>query len=203
MPPSLYRKTSEPLAFPLALCGVHYGADEAVTRFVPLQEGSNMVEVRIESLPTRRLMAIAHHGSYQGIGDKFKQLWMMATGHGVTGPSTEVIGIFYGDPDSTPIDELRSHACITVADNVRTAPDGCELLPLDGGEFAIGVHRGSYETLSQSYKWLFGQWLPSSGREAANSPVHELYVSGPDTAPPEQMITHICVPLVATQDTKA
>lgn len=195
MPPSLYRKASEPIGFPPALCGVHYGADEGVSRFVPLPEGSHMVEVRIESLPPRRLVALAHRGTYQGIADKFKQLRERGAAASMVGPSTGGIGIYYDDPESTPVDELRSHACITVDERAQKAPDGCDILTLEGGEYAIGVHRGSYASLGESYRWLFGQWLPTSGREPAHNPVHEQYLSGPDT-PEADLITHICVPLV-------
>jgi AraC family transcriptional regulator len=65
MPPSVYRRLDEPLVFPAALCGVHYGTDEAVSRFVALQEDSKMIDVRIDTCPSRRLLARAHTGDYQ------------------------------------------------------------------------------------------------------------------------------------------
>src|SRR5688572_9234829 len=49
--PSAYRRLHEPLVFPPALCGVHYGPDDAVSRFVPLLEDSSMIDVRLESQP--------------------------------------------------------------------------------------------------------------------------------------------------------
>jgi len=30
-----------------------------------------------------------------------------------------------------------------------------------------------------AYDWLFGQWLPTSGREAADAPVLEEYLNSP------------------------
>jgi effector-binding domain-containing protein len=133
LPPTAYRKAAEPIAFPPALCGVHYGIDEAVSRFVPLQEGSKMIDVRIETHPSRE------------------------------------------------------------------APEGCELLNLAGGEVAVGVHKGPYRNLQGSYDWLFGQWLPGSGREVANAPPHEIYVNDPQSTPENDLITHICVPLVSAK----
>ena len=72
-----------------------------------------------------------------------------------------------------------------------------ELLELEGGEHAVGLHRGPYDRLHESYRWLFGQWLPSSGREPANRAVHEIYVNDPRTTPPADLVTHVCIPLVA------
>lgn len=198
VPPSAFRKTAEPLAFPSALCGVHFGPDEAVSRFVPLQEDSHMIDVRIDTLPTRRLLAFAHHGDYQGIGACFDRVFAAAGALGLLGPDTVALGIYYGDPDITPVEELRSHACVSIPDArmLDTLPEGFELLTLDGGEFAIGIHKGPYRTLHESYRWLFGQWLPSSGREPANVPVHEIYVNDKESVPEAELITHICLPLV-------
>jgi AraC family transcriptional regulator len=167
-----------------------------VSRFVPLQEGSHMIDVRIESYPRRTLLALAHHGDYQEIGAVFGRLFELAAPLGLVNPSTASLGIYHDDPEATPVDKLRSHACFVIDRVPERLPEGCEVLSLDAGEFAIGVHRGSYRTLGQSYGWLFGQWLPSSGREPANAPCHELYVNDARTTPEEELITHICLPLV-------
>jgi AraC family transcriptional regulator len=201
LPPSAFRRSAEPLVFPSALCGVHYGPDEAVSRFVPLQEDSHMIDVRIESMPARRLLAVAHQGDYQGIGAAFGRVYATAASLGLLGPDTVSLGVYYGDPDSTPAEDLRSHACVSIPPShpLDTPPDGCELLNLEGGEFAIGRHKGPYRTLHDSYRWLFGQWLPTSGREPADIPVHEIYVNDPRTTPEAELITHICLPLVPAE----
>lgn len=153
-----------------------------------------MIDVTIETHPARRLLALAHKGSYMGIGDAFGQVFAAAGARGLIGPTTESIGIYYDDPDATPQDQLRSHAGITVTGDVDV-PEGFELLDVPGGEYAIGVHRGPYDKLHDSYRWLFSQWLPSSGREPAHQPCHEIYVNDPATTAPADLITHICVPL--------
>jgi AraC family transcriptional regulator len=195
VPPSVFRRIDEPLAFPLALCGVHFGIDEAVSRFVPLHEDSHMIDVRIETLPTRRLLAIGHRGAYMDIGAAFRRVFDVAQKENLLQPDTVSLGIFYHDPAVTPVELMKSHACLSVPETFRTVPDGCELFFLDGGEFAIGIHRGSYRTLTESYRWLFGQWLPSSGREAAHRATHEIYVNDPMSTPEAELITHICLAL--------
>jgi AraC family transcriptional regulator len=154
-----------------------------------------MIDVWIDSLPIRRLLAVEHRGDYMGVGAAFEKVFTTAAMRGLLRPDTVSLGIFYNDPSTTPVDQLRSHACVTVPETLTVAPDGCELLTLDGGEFAIGIHRGPYQRLHESYSWLFGQWLPSSGREPADRPCHEIYVNNPRETPPEQLVTHICLPL--------
>jgi AraC family transcriptional regulator len=195
-PPAAFRRVDEPLTFPRALCGVHFGTDTAISRFVPLREDSHMIDVRIDTLPSRHLVAIAHHGDYMGIGAAFERLFEVAMAHNLFQPDAVSLGIYYGDPDVVPVDQLRSYACLSVPASVTTPPPGCEIIDLEGGEFAIGIHRGSYRLLHDSYAWLFGQWLPSSGREAANRPAHEIYVNNPREVAEADLITHICVALV-------
>jgi AraC family transcriptional regulator len=194
-PPSAYRKAAEPRVFPPALCGVHYGTAESVSRFVPLQEGSHMIDVRIESFGPRTLLALPHRGDYNAIGGSFERLLEMAASHGLLTGAPVTLGIYHDDPDVVPVADLRSHACLVIDRAQATLPEGCETLDLPAGEFAVGVHKGPYHRLGESYRWLFGQWLPSSGREPADLPCHELYVSDARTTPEDDLVTHICVPL--------
>lgn len=197
-PPAEFRRQPEPIMFPRALCGVHYGIDDAVSRFVPLHEDSKMIDVKIETHPARRLLAVAHRGNYLQVGDAFGRLFAFAAPQGLLNPDTVSLGIYHDDPDVTPVEQLRSHATIAVpASFPGPAPNGFELIDLPGGQYAVGVHRGPYDQLPESYRWLFGQWLPSTDREAANQPCHEIYVTDPATTAPQDLITHICVPLVA------
>lgn len=197
VPPSVFRKLEGPFIAPPVLCAVHYGTDEAVSRFVPLQEGIKMIDVRLQTLPRRRLLALAHHGEYNDIGATFGRLMQEAGSRGLLGPDSMSLGIYYDDPDATPVAQLRSHACVTVADTFGDAPAGFDVLTLDGGEFAIGVHRGPYTSLKEGYRWLFGQWLPSSGRLVADAPCFEVYVNDAQTTPESELVTEICVPLVS------
>ena len=195
MPPSAWRDEHEPMTFPQVLCSVHYGTDDTVSRFVPIEEDSKMIEVSVETHPARRLLALSHEGDYQQIGPKFEQLMGTAGSLGLLGPDSTSIGIYYNDPDAGPVDELRSHACVAVSPDFAQVPDGFEIVDLPEGEAAVRVHRGPYTELEQSYRWLFGQWLPSSGREPADRPTYEVYVDDPRTTQPEELRTLICIPL--------
>lgn len=154
-----------------------------------------MIEVRLETHPAKRLLALAHSGDYMQIGAKFEGLLATAGSLGLLGPDSTVIGIYHDNPDTTPTDRLRSHACVTVPPDFEQIPDGFEILNLSAGEVAVGVHRGPYSGLPQSYGWLYGEWLPSSGRSLAERPSYEIYVDDPGTTKPEELRTLICLPL--------
>ena len=57
------------------------------------------------------------------------------------------------------------------------------------------THRGPYEGLGESYRWLYGVWLPASGREPRHAPPFEVYHNSPKDTPPDQLLTEIHLPL--------
>ena len=157
-----------------------------------------MIEVRLETHPPRRLLTRFHAGDYQEIGLTFARLTGTAKSLGLLGPDSTSIGIYYDNPDATPVEELRSHACVVVPQEFDQVPDGFEIVDLPAGEVAVGVHCGPYTELGQSYRWLFGEWLPSSGRVPAERPCYEIYADDLVTTKPEDLRTLICIPLKAS-----
>ena len=89
--PSAWRSQPEPLTFPAALCGVHFGDDAAVSQFVPMKEDSKMIKVNIERHAAEHLLALPHEGDYQQIGSRFEQLVTTAGGLGLLGPDSKWI----------------------------------------------------------------------------------------------------------------
>jgi AraC family transcriptional regulator len=56
-------------------------------------------------------------------------------------------------------------------------------------------HRGPYAELNKAYRWLYREWLPTSGEQCADRPIFEEYLNNPRALPPEQWLTDICLPL--------
>lgn len=111
----------------------------------------------------------------------------------VTG-ETLFIGISYDDPNVTEPDKIRYDACISVGDDfVATGELKTQTIP--AGEFAVLRHVGSYQGFHAKYQWLYGVWLPNSGREPHSAPL-EIYRNNPQDTPEDELITDICIPLV-------
>jgi AraC family transcriptional regulator len=68
-----------------------------------------------------------------------------------------------------------------------TGEIGVQELP--GGEFAVATLRGPYSGLPDVYRWLFNEWLPTSGRKLRSAPCFEVYVTDPTTTSPEESVT--------------
>jgi len=61
-----------------------------------------MFPVDIDTLPARRLAAIAHKGAYLEVGGAFERLSGLVASRGLWGHVRGMIGIYHDDPDAVP-----------------------------------------------------------------------------------------------------
>ncbi|TAG25341.1 MAG: AraC family transcriptional regulator [Burkholderiales bacterium] len=153
--------------------------------------------VQITSPVAVRVAALPHSGSYNSIGDSFQRLTAWAIGRNLFGAETRMYGIYYDDPDSKPVHELRSDACISVPEsfalNAQDAP--FHITQTSSGRCARMVFTGPYAELHTAYSWLYYVWLPASGEEPGTQPPIEEYLNDPRSLPPAQWQTAISIPL--------
>jgi AraC family transcriptional regulator len=152
--------------------------------------------VEIVTLPAMHCASLPHGGSYMLISRAFEQLFAAAGPAGLVTRQSRMIGIYFDDPDAVEVDDLRSAACIAVAEGA-VLPAGLEVTDTRGGPYARLSYKGPYADMREAYRWLMGVWLPASGREAGDGPMIEDYLNSPaDTAPPN-LRTDIYLPIEA------
>jgi AraC family transcriptional regulator len=110
------------------------------------------------------------------------------------GPGLRMIGIYYDDPASVVEADLRSRAAI-VASSPLPIEAPLEPVTIVGGEYAVLRHKGPYADMRGAYDWLYGTWLPQSGREPADAPCIEEYLDNPRDTAPADLLSEICLPL--------
>jgi AraC family transcriptional regulator len=152
--------------------------------------------VSVQDLPARRVAAIEHTGPYQELGPRFQRLAGWAFQKGLFAKGCAMLGVYYDNPRTTEASKLRSAACVDIDDAFNgDAAAGITVKTIPGGRYAAGTHKGPYDRLEESYLWLFTQWLPQNGHEAADGPCYEIYLNNPQTTPPEELLTAIHIPL--------
>ncbi len=157
-------------------------------------KGDVKMEVTIQKFDAIKVAFVRHVGPYKECEAAWGKLCSAPAVMMTMGPDTLMIGICYDDPDITEAGKIRYDACATVpADFV--APDGIETQTIAAGEYAVTMHKGSYDGLHDTYRNFFGEWFPASGREPASSPSLEIYRNSPDSTPPDELLTEIRVPL--------
>lgn len=153
------------------------------------------MEFRIEKRPAAAVACMRETGSFMESANKAWQRlagWMESVD--VASEVSEFLGVMHDDPESTPAEDLRYDACLTVPAGYDA---GGEVLQyeLPAGEYAVGLHVGPYEHLGQAWSELMA-WLAESGRQPDyGSPCFEIYRNDPRVTPPEALQTEIFLAL--------
>ncbi len=71
-------------------------------------------------------------------------------------------------------DECFYMACAEVK-KIEKIPEGMISMTLPEGEFAVFTHKGRVEKLGMTMKYIFGSWLPKSGKKLRDAPDLEIY----------------------------
>ncbi|CDY76646.1 transcriptional regulator, AraC type; possible DNA gyrase inhibitor [Caballeronia glathei] len=160
----------------------------------PGGEAMHPVEIRTHAPFT--VAAVEHRGPYMNIGQSFETVSHWLARRGRLDNEARWLGIYFDDPDAVAESDLRSQACVELAQ-----PRGIEFeapvsrVEVAGGDFAVLTHVGPYAQLCFAYQWLYGEWLPHSGRETGDAPVHEVYLNDPRETPPTELVTEIWLPV--------
>ena len=127
------------------------------------------------------------------IGRAFETLFGQAASRNALPENIRMIAVFLDDPTAIPAEQLRSIATVPTSDNGPYPP--LERIEIRGGDYAVFRHKGPYSDMWAAYTWLFGTWLPQSGREAADLPVLKEYLNNPRDTAPSELLTDLCLPL--------
>lgn len=153
-----------------------------------------MFNVEMKQIPTRRLAAMFHKGAYTKTGSCYDKLASTASSLHLWPEVHGMIGVHYDDPNVVAEADLRCHAGLVVSQDT-TLPEGLEEVHLAGGDHAVLRFKGPYSAIKVAYDYLYGEWLPSSGREPADAPCYEFYLNAPVDTKPDDLLTDICLPM--------
>ncbi len=180
------------------LAPAEYRKSGSHTQFMPQHapKGTQIMhDVAIRKLPPAELATIAHRGPYIEIGRAFETLFGVLAARNLLRPELRMKGVYFSDPSRVPEAELRSAAGIQIPDADFPVEAPLERASLRGGDYAVLHYKGPYSDMKAAYEWLYGEWLPGSGREPADAPVFEDYLNNPREVPPNELLTDICLPL--------
>lgn len=152
------------------------------------------MDVKIWTLDPAKLAYVEHVGPYQEVGAAWEKLCSWAGPNGLFNEKTRFYGVYYDDPGEVAPENLHSEACITVEQEVEGSPE-IKFKEFNGGKYAVTTHLGPYEELGASWAKFYGEWLPQSGMEYADSPCLEQYMNDPKNTKPEHLVVLLLMPL--------
>lgn len=192
--PSDFRKARDHAGPLPAPSHVHYTGDDSF-RFVPIFEQENAMEFRIEVFPTTRFAHVRGTGPYHLVlGPNFRRLHELAGKRGLHKPGAMIVAVCYDDPETTPPDQIRSDAAVSV-DSAYAGDSELPVMELHGGRYAITTYLGPYSGLGQAWQTFVGQLLPQSGLQMRAGACFEHYVNDCSKVAPEEVRTDLYVPI--------
>jgi AraC family transcriptional regulator len=151
--------------------------------------------VRIVQFPVTRVAALEHRGSPLRLGESIRKFIEWRKANRLRPDFSATFNIVYDDPDETPPEEFRFGLCAATDRPVAPNDAGVVALDIPAGRCALLRHLGSDDQLGRSIRYLYANWLPSSGEETRDFPLFMQRVKFfPDVADSEA-ITDIYLPL--------
>jgi AraC family transcriptional regulator len=147
------------------------------------------MKVETKEMPELRLVTVRHVGSYQGISEAFERLGTIAGAAGLSQDMGAVLmAVYHDDVDTTPPDQLRSDAAVTVAEGMPI-PAGLAELRIPAGRYATTTHVGPYKTLGEAWSGLKRECRARGGAS------YEIYRNTPAQVPPDKLVTELYLPI--------
>jgi AraC family transcriptional regulator len=167
------------------------------------KKGLKMLKAKIVELKPVEVLYVRKEGAYdKSAGEAWKILMGFAYKNKIKykknlmGKDAMMYGIGHDNPNIIDEDKLRFDACITW-DDKTVKPEG-EILSkiIEGGKYAMFLHKGAYESLKATYNEI-GDWVVESGLDVRDLPMFEKYLNrDPRRTKPENLKTEIYVPLI-------
>lgn len=151
----------------------------------------------IKNLEPIKTIAISHTGDYSGIGNVFEKLAVWAEANNLWAASPKMFGIYHDDPQNTPIDKLRSEACLENLSGIE--PDkGMKEYTISGGKYFVMQVEVTMAEYNEAWKRVYAT-LGEKGYECdcESGDHYESYVScaGDIQDANAPWIVELCIPV--------
>ncbi|MDD2488247.1 MAG: GyrI-like domain-containing protein [Bacteroidales bacterium] len=122
------------------------------------------------------------------------KLWAFINQNKLFSMRMEFLGIYPDDPSTTPKEECRFKACVTIN---KDAEDGDEIKieEIEGGRYLMFQYTGSYDNFRSVYDIIYNEYLADKDYKFRNAPWLEKYLNNPQKVEPKKLRTEIYIPI--------
>jgi DNA gyrase inhibitor GyrI len=149
----------------------------------------------IKDLEPIKTIAISHIGDYSGICVAFEKLAAWAGANNLWAASPKMAGVYHNDPRHTPVDELRSEACL---ENLAGIEPGERMkhYTISGGKYFVMQVEVTMAEYNEAWEQVYTV-VNERGYECGTCDHYELYVScaGDTQDPDAAWIVDLCIPI--------
>jgi len=167
-----------------------------------LQRRKTMLQPTIRDLPSQQLLCATEHGAVNNdmtaaAQRAFARLFPAAEALGVASRQTGCLAVCPDEMKSPDDPDVRFVAALSFdgpAPDLASTP-GVTCERIEAGKWAVFRHIGPYNTLWQTWRAIYRDWVPASKVALRDAAPYELYVSDASMVPAEELTTDIHVPI--------
>lgn len=166
---------------------------DQVRRF-HMPQAHRLDDVRIVDLAPVPVACLSHVGDPARIGESVRRFIDWRRAKGLSPSRSATWNVLHDDPETTAPEVFRLDICAT-CDDVGSNDAGVVAATIDGGRCAVLRHTGADALLGNAIRFLYAEWLASSGEEPRDAPLFvQRVVFFPDV-PEHEAVTDIYLPL--------
>lgn len=168
---------------------------------IELRQSMN-IKPEVKTIDAINVIAARETGSYPEAAPKaWERVMKFTYGNRLMNKDVRSIGISHDDPSVTAPEQIRYDACVDIDADLKNPAfknnDNLEKKTINGGKYAMFLHKGAYENFAQTYSYIFNEWLPESDYQVSDDKTcFEIYLNrDPRKTKPENLKTEIYIPL--------
>lgn len=165
----------------------------------PKRKRTHIMKVNIIDFPETSVAMLTHHGQTERMNETAARFieWRKTTGLSPVATS-QTYGVAPLDPATTKPDDFRFDFCGTVTAPIsEDNPFGVINGVIPAGRCAVLRHHGSHDSLAESARYLYRDWLPVSGEEPRDFPLYFHYFNFVHEVAAHELLTDIYLPIKA------
>lgn len=159
-----------------------------------MKQTYKLEDVRIVQFPQTQVAVFEHRGDPKTIPDSVRRFIAWRREVGLTPPSSATFNVFWENPDATSPDDYRLDLCAGTSREVAPNDAGVVNKVIPSGRCAVLRHIGP-DPLDATFRYLYLDWLPSSGESPRDFPPFAQRVAFPPFVPEHESIVDLYLPL--------
>jgi len=152
------------------------------------------MDICIIDFPGTRMVGLENRGPFSTIGEAWHRLMPIAGPAGLFRPDKRTITLCCDHAEGTPEAEFLSYVGMEFEDGIAL-PSELTIREIPAGPYAVGIHRGAYAGLPESWRIFENAIETATGRKATRGDCFEIYVNDPGSTPEDGLITELYVPV--------
>lgn len=152
-------------------------------------------QVRIVERDDIKVAVFEHRGDPRLIGDSIRQFIAWRQENRLPPRISATFNILYDNPEDVAPDDFRLDVCAAIVSDVAPNPRGVVGKTIPGGRCAALRHIGSDDTLGETIRYLYSEWLPQSGEAPRDFPICLQRARFFPDVPENEAVTDVFLPI--------